>query len=313
MKTVAAALALVPSRLPSRKLRKRERWSARQDRRSSASRCMLGCVQEVLAALHQPRRHQAAQASRRRGGDVKDEACCGALQHQLGREEDAREAARRNVDAWTARMREGSLDAILVTASGCGTMVKDYGNLLARDRGYAERATDMSRLARDITEFIDEIGLLPPLMWTGPQGRLSLGLLAPAWPARRHTCRARCCPKPASRCSRFPRAISAAARPAPTTFSSPSSPANCASASCSNIASVKPDVIATGNIGCMMQLQRGSSVPVVHTVELLDWATGGPCPKPLEKLKSKVHPIESLIELAAHGDVVIPTVSTAGQ
>ena len=60
----------------------------------------------------------------------------------------------------------------------------------------------------------------------------------------------------------------------------------------------KPDLIATGNIGCITQLQRGSAVPVVHTVELLDWASGGPCPKPLEKLKDKVHPIESLMQLA---------------
>ena len=65
-----------------------------------------------------------------------------------------------------------------------------------------------------------------------------------------------------------------------------------------NIASVKPDLIATGNIGCITQLEGGSAVPVVHTIELLDWATGGPCPKPLEKLKDKVHPIESLMQLA---------------
>jgi glycolate oxidase iron-sulfur subunit len=58
------------------------------------------------------------------------------------------------------------------------------------------------------------------------------------------------------------------------------------------------DVVATGNIGCITQLERGSAVPVVHTIELLDWATGGPCPKPLERLKDKVHPIESLMELA---------------
>jgi hypothetical protein len=66
----------------------------------------------------------------------------------------------------------------------------------------------------------------------------------------------------------------------------------------SNIASVKPDLIATGNIGCIAQLERGSAVPIVHTVELLDWATGGPCPKGLEHLQSKVHPIESLTALA---------------
>ena len=65
-----------------------------------------------------------------------------------------------------------------------------------------------------------------------------------------------------------------------------------------NVASVKPDLIATGNIGCITQLEHGSGVPVVHTIELLDWATGGPCPKTLEKLKDKVHPIESLMQLA---------------
>ena len=65
-----------------------------------------------------------------------------------------------------------------------------------------------------------------------------------------------------------------------------------------HIESVGPDAVATGNIGCMMQLDSGTDVPVLHTVELLDWATGGPCPKPLEKLKDKVHPIESLIQLA---------------
>ena len=107
---------------------------------------------------------------RRHGVDVvvvKDETCCGALVHSLGKEEEARDYARRNIDAWTAVIREKPLDAILVTTSGCGTMVKDYGNLLARDRGYAERAAYVAKLARDITEFIDEIGLMPPVLWTG--------------------------------------------------------------------------------------------------------------------------------------------------
>ena len=98
---------------------------------------------------------------------VKDEACCGALAHHLGREEEARTFARHNIDAWTAAMRERLLDAVVLTAGGCGTMVKDYGNLLSRDRGYAERAEYVSGLARDVTEFLDDIGLNPPVMWTG--------------------------------------------------------------------------------------------------------------------------------------------------
>ena len=107
-----------------------------------------------------------------------DEACCGALQHHLGREDEAHKAARRNVDAWSSALREGQLDAILITASGCGTMVKDYGHLLARDRGYAERAADMSPACQDISEFVYELGLLPPLCLDEPPRRLSLRLLA---------------------------------------------------------------------------------------------------------------------------------------
>ncbi len=62
-----------------------------------------------------------------------------------------------------------------------------------------------------------------------------------------------------------------------------------------NIASVKPDLVATGNIGCIAQLAQKSAVPVVHTVELLDWATGGPCPEALQKLRGKVHHIKGLM------------------
>ena len=166
MKTGAAALALAPSRLPSLKTPKRESLVRPTGAPVKRVALLLGCVQDVL----EPSINQAAiRLLRRHGVEVvmpSEEACCGALQHQLGRENEAHKAARRNVDAWSSALREGPLDAILTTASGCGTMIKDYGHLLARDRGYAERATDMSRIARDISEFIYELGLLPPLAWT---------------------------------------------------------------------------------------------------------------------------------------------------
>jgi glycolate oxidase iron-sulfur subunit len=162
----AAALDLLPRNIlkaPSAK----PRSAIGKDPKAKRVALMLGCVQEVLA----PSISRAAiRLLRRHGVDVivvKDETCCGALVHSLGKEEEARDYARRNIDAWTAVIREKPLDAILVTTSGCGTMVKDYGNLLARDRGYAERAAYIATLARDITEFIDTIGLNPPMMWTG--------------------------------------------------------------------------------------------------------------------------------------------------
>jgi glycolate dehydrogenase iron-sulfur subunit len=295
--TGAAALALTPPGVPHLKLRKRKTVIRPAGAPVKRVALLLGCVQEVL----QPSINRAAiRLLKRHGVEVvmpTEEVCCGALQHHLGRENEVHKAARRNVDDWSSALREGKLDAILTTASGCGTMIKDYGHLLARDRGYAERATDMSRLAKDICEFIYHLGLLPPLAWT----------------SLRVAYHAACSLEHGQRVGKEPRALLSQA--GFTVLEVPEGHICCGSAGTynllqpelasqlrerklKNIASVKPDLIATGNIGCINQLQRGSTVPVVHTIELLDWATGGHCPKPLEKLKSKVHPIESLIELA---------------
>jgi glycolate oxidase iron-sulfur subunit len=297
MKTGAAALALAPSKLPSSRTPKQEPVVRPAGPPVKRVALLLGCVQDVL----KPSINLAAiRLLKRHGVEVvmpAEVGCCGGLQHQLGREEEAHKAARRNVDAWSSALREGSIDAILTTASGCGTMIKDYGHLLARDRGYAERATDMSRLAKDISEFIYELGLLPPLAWT----------------SLRVAYHSACSLEHGQQIGHEPRALLSQA--GYTVLEIPEGHICCGSAGTynllqpelagqlrqrklKNIASVKPDLIATGNIGCITQLQRGSGVPVVHTVELLDWATGGPCPKPLERLKDKVHPIESLMELA---------------
>jgi len=298
LKTAAAALEVSPARLPHLRLRRRKSVIRTEQPPIKRVVLMLGCVQEVL----QPSINRAAiRLLKRHGVEVtlaKDEACCGALQHQLGREVEAQKAARRNVDAWSSALRESRLDAILITASGCGTMVKDYGHLLARDRGYAARAVEMSGLARDISEFIHEIGLVPPLAWT----------------SLRVAYHSACSLQHGQQVENEPRALLSQA--GFTVLDIPEGHICCGSAGTynllqpelsgalrdrklANIARVKPDLIATGNIGCITQLQRGSDVPIVHTVELLDWATGGPCPKGLEKLKAKVHPIESLMQLAA--------------
>jgi glycolate oxidase iron-sulfur subunit len=292
----AAALALVPARLPETKLA-RPRSEIGTDPKAKRVALMLGCVQEVLA----PSISRAAiRLLRRHGVDVvvvKDETCCGALVHHLGKEEQARGYARRNIDAWTQVIREKPLDAIIVTTSGCGTMVKDYGNLLARDRGYAERAAYVAGLARDITEVIDEIGLVPPMMWTG----------------LRIAYHAACSLQHGQKLAKLP--LSLLEQAGFNILNIPEGHLCCGSAGTynllepelsgelrarklANIAKVEPDVIVTANIGCMMQLKGGTSAPFVHTVEMLDWATGGPAPEALGKLKDAGHPIDSLVELA---------------
>jgi glycolate oxidase iron-sulfur subunit len=302
LRTGAAALELIPPGVPHFKLRRRKATFRTERAPQKRVALMLGCVQEVL----KPSINRAAIRLLRRHGVevmlVKDEAtCCGALQHQLGREKEVHKSARRNVDAWSTAIREAKLDAILVTASGCGTMIKDYGHLLARDRGYAGRAAEMSQLTRDISEFLHELGLLPPLAWT----------------SLRVAYHSACSLQHGQGIDSEPRALLEQA--GFTVLEVPEGHICCGSAGTYNllepelsgrlrerklahIASIKPDVVATGNIGCMTQLERGSPVPVVHTIELLDWATGGPCPKELQHLQSKVHPIDALIELAAARD-----------
>lgn len=291
----AAALDLIPRKLPGIQLT-RPKSSLGKDPKAKRVALMLGCVQEVLA----PSVSRAAiRLLRRHGVDVvvvKDETCCGALVHSMGKDEEARGYARRNIDAWTAVIREKPLDAIVVTTSGCGTLVKDYGNLLARDRGYAERAAYIAGLARDITEFIDEIGLMPPVLWTG----LRIAYHAP------------CSLQHGQKLSELP--LSLLEQAGYNILQIPEGHLCCGSAGTynllepelsaqlrerklKNIARVEPDVVVTANIGCMMQLQ-GAGVPFVHTIEMLDWATGGPPPEALGPLKNKGHEIESLVELA---------------
>ncbi|HYH70743.1 MAG TPA: glycolate oxidase subunit GlcF [Methyloceanibacter sp.] len=298
MTRAASALALVPARVPRIKLRKVKDVIRTDERRVRRVALMLGCVQEVL----QPSINRAAiRMLKRHGVDVvlvKEERCCGALSHHLGDEDEALASARHNVDAWTAAMRENPFDAILITASGCGTMVKDYGNLLARDRGYAERAREVSSLARDITEFIEELGMTTPLMWTSIK-------------VAYHSA---CSLQHGQRVEIEPRALLAQA--GFTVVEIPEGHICCGSAGTynilqpelsgqlrdrklANIATTAPDVVATGNIGCINQLKAGSPVPVVHTIELLDWATGGPAPAGLKRLESQIHPIQSLVEMAS--------------
>jgi glycolate oxidase iron-sulfur subunit len=271
-----AMLELAPAPLPSPGSAAGAVFPAQGQRRGRVA-LLQGCAQQVLS----PDINEATVRLLTRHGVevvlVKEETCCGALNHHLGQHDAALVAARRNIDAW---LGAGDLDAVLITASGCGTVIKDYGFMLRTDPVYAERAARVSSMAKDVTEYLGKLDL------KGGSNPLTVAY---------HSA---CSMQHGQKITQGPKDL--LARAGFVVKDVPEGHLCCGSAGTynilepgiarqlrdrkvGNIASVKPDVIATGNIGCMMQIGGGTSIPIMHTIELLDWATGGPQPNAIAK------------------------------
>jgi glycolate oxidase iron-sulfur subunit len=248
---------------------------------------LQGCAEP---ALHPEYRDSAVRLLNRCGYDVAfapDEGCCGALVHHMGREPAALDAARRNVDAWSREIETTGLDAIIVTSSGCGTTIKNYGFMLRSDPGYADRAQRVSALARDISEFVDSVGL-PPATANGQSLTVAYHAACSLQHGQKVTEAPRRLLTQAGFAVRTPAAAHLCCGSAGTyNILQPDIAGQLGARKVANIERLAPDVIATGNIGCAMQIGQRTALPVVHTVELLDWATGGPCPTALANLPPK--------------------------
>jgi glycolate oxidase iron-sulfur subunit len=274
---IRAMLALAPGRLPAKGAAAGSVFPAIGDKRGRVA-LLQGCAQQVLA----PRINQAAINLLTRHGIevvlVKDERCCGALTHHLGRDGDALARARANVTAWLGEAKRDGLDAILVTTSGCGTVIKDYGFMLREDRDFAGAAAEVSGLAKDITEYIGGIDL----KLARPQSS-DLVIAYHSACSLQHGQKITQAPKELLSKNGFvvkdvPESHLCCGSAGTYNILQPDIANRLRDRKVANIATVKPDMIAAGNIGCMVQIASGTSVPVVHTIELLDWATGGPRP-----------------------------------
>ena len=220
---------------------------------------------------------------RRHGTEVvfpANATCCGSLVHHMGREEQSHAQAKAMIDAWWPETAEGGgqgLDAIVINASGCGTTVKDYGFMLRNDVSYAEKAAVISGLAKDISEFMADIGLAAPVAPTGQRVTYHAAC------SLQHGQQVRNQPKDLLAAAGF--VVSEAAEAhlccgSAGTYNllQPEIATRLRDRKLGNIRATAPEIIAAGNIGCITQLATKAGVPVVHTVELLDWATGGPKP-----------------------------------
>ncbi|MEQ1652440.1 MAG: glycolate oxidase subunit GlcF [Hyphomicrobium sp.] len=264
--------------------------AATKGERSARVILLAGCAQQVL-------RSEINDATIRllaRGGvDVIVSAgagCCGALTQHIGLEEQAIVSAKRNIDAWSKEMTRGNVDAIIINASGCGTTVKDYGHMLAGDAEYAERAKQISLRAKDISEFLTTHDIGAPKRWS------SLKVAYHAACSLQHGQRVTWQPKALLKKAGFgvldiAEGHLCCGSAGIYNIVQPKIAGELRDRKAGHIKALRPDVVAAGNIGCISQLQSALDYPVVHTVELLDWAYGGPVPPGLEALEGFSTPV----------------------
>ena len=258
---------------------------------------LAGCAQQVL----RPEINDATiRLLARRGVDVTvapNAGCCGALVHHLGKEAAAIAMAKRNVDAWSRVMEKGEvIDAVVVNTSGCGTTVKDYGHMLKYEAAYAERAAKIASKARDVTEFLATYDMGPPKRWS------SLRVAYHSACSMQHGQRIVDEPRKLLRNAGFsvvevPEGHLCCGSAGTYNILQPEIAAELRDRKVDHIKSVRPDVVAAGNIGCITQLAGGMTIPIAHTIELLDWAYGGPVPRGLEALSRHVHDVPEAKQL----------------
>jgi glycolate oxidase iron-sulfur subunit len=281
MRRLAAMLTLTPRRKPAPPSERTGKVYAAEGKKRARVAMLSGCINPVLS----PATDEAAiRLLNRHGIEVvvaAGEACCGSLVHHMGREDEALAFAKNDIDAWTREIDGAGLDAILTTVSGCGTTLKDYGFMLRTDTAYAAKAAKVSALAKDITEYLATLELKP--------------LMPHAMTVAYH---AACSLQHGQNVTHEPKQL--LAQCGFVVKDVPEGHLCCGSAGTynilqpvlaeqlrdrkvGNIERTKPDLIAAGNIGCLTQIASGTGIPVVHTVELIDWATGGPVPEALAK------------------------------
>lgn len=275
-----AMLAMAPRQIPPVSRNDDPQVFAAQGARKLRVALLTGCAQR---ALNTDINDATIRLLTRLGAEVvvaEGAGCCGALTHHMGMVDESHASAARNIRAFMAEKRAGGLDAVVINTSGCGTTVKDYGHMFRTDPALAGDAAEVAALARDVSEVLEMLK---------PQGQAPepLRVAYHAACSLQHGQQIKTLPK-----DLLKRAGFEVVEPADSHLC-------CGSAGTYNLMQPEisgelkrrkvatlearaPEVIAAGNIGCMMQIGSGTGVPVVHTVELLDWANGGPRPAALQ-------------------------------
>lgn len=278
------SLKLMPSRIPFKKIKTQKVYPVSEKKTVARVALLTGCVQRVISpeinesTIRLLNRHSVEVVV------MPEIDCCGSLNHHLGKEKLAQSSFIKNINLWYEEYLNNNLDAIISNTSGCGTTLKDYGHIFRNDKELKKKAKKISELTKDITEYLDE------------NLKIEFKKDLTKYKIAYHSA---CSMQHGQKVHSQP--INLIRKTGSEVLNIPDGHICCGSAGTynilqqeiagkllknkvQNINKVNPDFISTGNIGCMTQISSGTNIPIVHTVEVIDWLTGGPKPRKLKHL-----------------------------
>ena len=287
-KKLREMISFMPSRFPKSTLRKMEVYQTKNKKRPVARVALLtGCVQKILS----PQINDATiRLLNRHNIEVvvpKNIDCCGSLNHHLGKENIAHETFKNNISIWYDEYLNNGLDAIISNTSGCGTTLKDYGFIFRQDKSFKKKAKKISELAKDISEYLEEnvkLNFIAKPKNTKPYKIAYHSACSMQHGQKVHKEPINLIKKTGNEVLEIPEGHICCGSAGTYNLLQNDIAKNLLKNKIFNIEKIKPQIISTGNIGCIAQISNKTKIPILHTVEIIDWYTGGPKPKVLSKL-----------------------------
>jgi glycolate oxidase iron-sulfur subunit len=278
------SMKLMPAKLPKKTLKDQKVYPVDKDKQIARVALLTGCVQREISpeinesTIRLLNRHNVEVVV------LPEINCCGSLDHHMGKDNAAHALFKKNINLWYDEYLNNGLTAIISNTSGCGTTLKDYGFIFRDDKELKKKAKKISELTKDISEFLDKN---IKLNFKESDKTYKIAYHSP------------CSMQHGQKVHQQP--IDLIKRTGNEVLNIPEGHLCCGSAGTynilqqkiasqllknkiNNIEKVSPDFISTGNVGCMTQIASGTNIPIVHTVEVIDWLTGGPKPTKLLNL-----------------------------
>ena len=282
-KKLKSMLDVAPNKIYRKTLKPQRVYKAERKKPTARVALLIGCVQRVVS----PQINESTiRVLTRHGVEVvtmPEIDCCGSLNHHLGKEELAKETFKKNINMWYDEYLKNGLDAIISNTSGCGTTLKDYGFIFRDDSELKKKSKKISELTKDITEFLDQN---LKLSFKKDKGSKKYNIAYHSECSMQHGQKVHSQPidllkKTGNEVSNIPEGHICCGSAGTYNILQSEIAKKLLKQKVENINKIKPDFISTGNIGCIMQIANGTNIPILHTVELVDWYTGGPKPKSL--------------------------------